>query len=173
MKSSLLIVSFTLLCFCVAAQASTMSISSNPGQDVTVKLTPPANSEAGPSSAAFVFETGKGLVGPTSNPTSQDGFANAAKNVFAITVIPATKSAFVYFFLTSAKGDVILVSDVNNRAAKLLSTPWKTDAEGFLRVESIQGRKVKLSTTNFAHAPFQTHTFSIAIDALGQMKLAP
>jgi len=122
-----------------------MTISSNPGQDVTVKLDLPTNNtEAGPVSCSFTFQTAKGLLGPSSDPMSQSGFENSAKNLFAITVEPVTKAAFVHFFLTSAQGNVILVSDVNARVAKLLSSPWKSDAEGFLRVETIQGRKVRL-----------------------------
>lgn len=153
---------------------ATMSISSNPGQDVTVTLAlPAANSDAGPVSCSFTFQTTKGLLGPSSNPTDQSGFANSTQDLFAVTVEPATKAAFVHFFLTSAKGKVVFVNDVNRRAAKLLSPPWKDDAKEFLRVETIQGRKVELSTTDFAHAPFQTHTFWITVGATGKVTLAP
>jgi uncharacterized membrane protein len=79
----------------------------------------------------------------------------------------------VHFFLTSTKGNVILVSDVNARVAKLLSSPWKSDAKEFLRVETIQGRKVKLETINYAHAPFPIHTFWVMVDAIGGVALAP
>src|SRR5206468_3317243 len=132
---------------------ATMIISSNPGQDVTVTLALPAtNPEAGSVSCSFTFQTTKGLLGPSSNPTDQSGFANSTQDLFAVTVEPATKAAFVHFFLTSAKGNVVFANDVDARVAKLLSLPWKDDAKGFLRVETIQGRKVKLSTTDFAHA---------------------
>ena len=111
---------------------ATMSISSNPGQDVTITLALPAtNSEAGPVSCSFTFQTTKGLLGPSSNPTDQSGFVNSAQNLFAVTVEPATKAAFVHFFLTSAKGNVVFANDVNSRVAKLLSPPWKSDAKGF------------------------------------------
>src|SRR6516164_317401 len=130
---------------------ATMTISSNPGVDVTVTLAIPATDpDQGPASCSFTFQTAKGLLGPSSNPTDQSGFANSAQDLFAITVEPATKAAFVHFFLTSAKGNVIFVNDVNARVAKLLSPPWRSDAKGFLRVETIQGRKVELSTTDFA-----------------------
>lgn len=153
---------------------ATMSISSNPGQDVTVTLALPAtNPEAGPVSCSFTFQTTKGLLGPSSNPTDPSGFANSTQDLFAVTVEPATKAAFVHFFLTSAKGNVVFANDVNARVAKLLSPPWKDDAKGFLRVETIQGRKVELSTTDFAHAPFQTHTFWVTVGATGKVTLAP
>jgi hypothetical protein len=153
---------------------ATMSISFNPGQDVTVTLALSATDpETGPVSSSFTFQTAKGLLGPSSNPTDQSGFANSAQDLFAVTVEPATKAAFVHFFLTSAKGNVIFVNDVNARVAKLLSPPWKDDAKGFLRVETIQERKVELSTTDFAHAPFQTHTFWVTVGATGKVMLAP
>ena len=79
----------------------------------------------------------------------------------------------MHFFLTSAKGNVVFANDVNARVAKLLSPQWKDDAKGFLRVETIQGRKVELSTTDFAHAPFQTHTFWVTVGATGKVTLAP
>jgi hypothetical protein len=152
---------------------ATMSISSNPGQDVTVTLGLPATDpEAGPVSCSFTFQTAKGLLGPSSNPTDQSGFMNSAQDLFAVTVEPATKAAFVHLFLTSVKGNVVFVNNVNARVAKLLSQPWKDDARGFLRVETIQGRKVELSTTDFAHAPFQTHTFWVTVGATGKVRLA-
>jgi hypothetical protein len=113
------------------------------------------------------------LLGPSSNPTDQSGFANSEQDLFAVTVEPATKAAFVHFFLTSAKGKVVFANNVNARVAKLLSPPWKGHAKGFLRVEKIEGRKVELSTTDFAHAPFQTHTFWVTIGATGKVTLAP
>ena len=174
MKYTTLLACLILGCCGLNTSAATMTISSNPGVDVTVKLAlPTANTEAGPSSGTFVFPTTKGLLGPSANPTSQSGFANSAKNLFAVTVIPATKSAFVHFFLTSAAGNVIVITDVNSRVAKLLPQPWKGTAKGFLRVEKIQGHKVKLSTTDFAHAPFQTHTFWVSVDLQGGVTLVP
>jgi hypothetical protein len=94
------------------------------------------------------------LLGPSSNPTDQSGFANSAQDLFAVTVEPATKAAFVHFFLTSAKGNVVSVNDVNVRVAKLLSPPWKSDAKGFLRVETIQGRKGRALYDRFCERAF-------------------
>src|SRR5258708_19452652 len=134
---------------------ATMSINSNPGQDVTITLAlPTTEPEAGPVSCSFTFQTAKGLLGPSSNPTDQSGFANSTQDLFAVTVEPATKAAFVHFFLTSAKGNVVFANDVNARVAKLLSPPCKDDAKGFFRSETLQARKQQLSTTAFAHRPF-------------------
>ncbi len=172
MKYSSLLVSLTCVYFGLSARGATMTISSNAGQ-LTVKLALPTdNTEVRPVSCSFTFQRGKGLLGPSSDPTSQSGFENSTKDLFAITIQPVTKAAFVHFFLTSAQGNVILVSDVNARVAKLLSSPWKSDAEGFLRVEAIQGRKVKLETTDFEVVPRQRHTFWVTVDAMGGVAVA-
>jgi hypothetical protein len=113
------------------------------------------------------------VLGPTSNPASNTGFANSAKNLFAVTVSPATKAAFTHVFLTAPRANQILVCDVNERVAKLLPQPWRDDAKGFLRVEKLQGRKLQLETIDFAHAPFQTHTFWVTVDTQGTITLVP
>ena len=172
MKTIPLLAAALLAFSTLTARAATMTLSSHPGVDVTATFTfSPAS--LGAVSSAFKFETAKGLLGPSNNPSDQSGFKNSAKDLFAITVIPATKSAFVHFFLTTAKGDIHLVADVNGRVAKLLPPPWRADAKEFLRVETIQSRKVKLSTTDFAHAPFKTHTFWVKVDTQGGMTLVP
>lgn len=143
-----------------------MTVSSNPGQNVTVKFSFGA-ANLGPASGSFTFVTAKGLIGSTSNPSDQSGFKNSAGNLFAITTIPATKSAFVYLFLANAKRDFQLLTGVNRQVAKFLPQPWRDDAREFLRVETIHGRKVKLETIDYAHAPFKTHTFWVKVDAFG------
>ena len=66
MKSSLL-VGLGCICSVLSARGATMSISSNPGQDVTVKLDLPANNTEGVAvSCSFTFQTAKGLLGPRS-----------------------------------------------------------------------------------------------------------
>ena len=155
-----------------ASPVAAMTISSNPGVSVTTTFTFGSASLA-PASSAFTFTTAKGLLGPSSNPISQSGFKNGAGDLFAITTEPATKSAFVYFFLTTGNGNLTLRSDVNKRVAQLLPQPWRDDAKEFLRVETIHGRKVKLSTTDYSHAPFKTHAFWVKVDAVGSVWLLP
>ena len=97
---------------------ATMSISFNPGQDVTVTLALSATDpETGPVSCSFTFQAAKGLLGPSSNPTDQSGFANSAQDLFAVTVAPATKAAFVHFFLASAKGHSRVTASARGRIA--------------------------------------------------------
>ena len=166
MKAYSLLIGFAVVFSTLTAGAAVMTISSNPGQDVTAKFTF-GTVDVGPGNGSFTFETGKGLIGPSSNPTDQSGFKNSAGDLFAIAVTPATKAAFVYFFLANSKSDFILVNDVNRRVARMLSQPWCEDAKGYLRVEMIHGRNVKLETIDYAHAPFKTHTFWVRVDRAG------
>jgi len=168
MKTIPLLLGIVLACSSLTAGAATMAISAHQGQNVTVQFTF-GSADLAPSNASFTFATAKGLLGSSNNPTDQSGFKNSAHDLFAITVIPATKAAFVYFFLTTSKGDIHLLSDVNRRVSKFLSQPWRDDANGFLRVERIHGRKVELSTTDYAHAPFKTHAFWVRVDEEGEI----
>src|SRR5215470_15145506 len=99
MKYSSLLVSLVCASFGLSTRAATMTIDTN-GPDVTVKLAPPANNMEGvPVSCAFTFQDVKRLLGPSSRRLNRA-------------------------FLTSANGNVILVSDVNERVAKILAAPW-------------------------------------------------
>ena len=49
----------------------------------------------------------------------------------------------------------------------------KNGAKAWLRVEKLQGRKIKLQTFDFSHAPFQCHTFWVNVDMQGDITLAP
>ena len=159
MKITSLLACMIPACCALSATAATMTITSNPGTDVTVKFTLGAsNVDAGPVNSSFTFATAKGLLGPSSNPTDQSGFANHGKDLFAITVEPATKAAFVHLFLAPAKGNLIFLNDVNTAVADLLPKR-KSDAKEFLRVESIRGRKIRMETIDYSHAPFKTRSF--------------
>ena len=66
MKYSSLLVSLTCACFGLSARGATMTISSNPGQDVTVKLALPANNtEAVPVLDASVLSSSIGVAWST------------------------------------------------------------------------------------------------------------
>ena len=161
-------------CGAGAAAATTMTITSNPGTDVTVKFVlGAANVGAGPVNSSFTFATAKGLLGPSSNPADQSGFSNGGQDLFAITVEPATKAAFVHLFLTQLKGNLIFLSDVNGSVANLLPQPWRSDAKEFLRVERIHGRRIRLETIDYSHAPFKTHSFWVSVDTHGAIALVP
>jgi hypothetical protein len=174
MKITSFLACLILGCFTLSATATTMTITSNPGTDVTVKfILGASNIDAGPVTSSFTFTTAKGLLGPSSNPTDQSGFANSGKDLFAITVEPATKAAFVHLFLVQTKGTLIFLNDVNRSVANLLPQPWKSDAKEFLRVERIHGRKIRLETIDFSHAPFKTRSFWVLVDSHGAITLVP
>jgi len=132
-----------------------MSISSNPGQDVMMTLALPAtHPEAGAVSCSLTFQSTKGLLGPSSNPTDQSGFANSAQDLFAVTEEPATKAAFVHFFLTSAKGNVVLVNDVNARVAKPALAAVEKRCEGVFARRDHSRAKGRVLYDRFCAGPF-------------------
>ena len=59
-----------------------------------------------------------------------------------------------------------------NRTAAAL-TLIGDGAKGWLRIEKLQGRKIKFQTIDFSHAPFQTHDFWVKVDLQGGLTLVP
>jgi len=174
MKTPALLASLFLACAPLSAGAATMTITSNPGTDVTVHFTLGSQGpDAGPVQSTFTFQASKGVVGPSSNPASNTGFKNAAKDLFAVAVSPATKACFAHVFLTGKGPEQIFIADVNERVAKLLPKPWRDDAKEWLRIEKVQGRKIKFQTVDFAHAPFKIHNFWVKVDSQGGFTLVP
>ena len=88
-------------------------------------------------------------------------------------VSPATKTSFAHIFLTGKGPHQIFVADVNGRVSKLLPQPWRDGAKQWLRIEKLQGRKLKFQTIDFSHAPFQTHDFWVKVDLQGGLTLVP
>ena len=174
MKNTSLFAGLLLACSALMADAATMTITKNLGVDVTVHFALGSQGpDAGPVASAFTFQAAKGLVGPSSNPGSQAGFANSAKDLFAVVVSPATKSAFAHIFLTGKGPHQIFIADVNGRVSKLLPKPWRDGAKYWLRIEKLQGRKIKFQTIDFSHAPYQTHDFWVQVDLQGGLTLVP
>ena len=174
MKTTFLLLGLLFTVSIAAVHAATMTITSNPGADVTVHFALGTQGpDAGPVASTFTFQASKGVVGPSSNPAAQNGFTNSSKNLFAVAVSPATKTAFTHIFLTATGPQQIFIADVNGRVSKLLPQPWRDAAKGWLRVEKLTGRKIQLQTVDFSHAPFQVHTFWVKVDAQGGITLAP
>ena len=174
MKTSFLLAGLWLVASALMADAATMTITTNPGADVTVRFALGSQGpDAGPVQSTFTFQASKGVIGPSANPGSQTGFANAAKDLFAVAVSPATKSAFAHIFLTGKGPRQIFIADVNARVSKLLAQPWRDGAKSWLRIEKVQGRKIKFQTADFSHAPFQVHDFWVNVDAQGGLTLVP
>src|ERR1700756_4003493 len=111
----------------------------------------------------YIFQSEKGFLGPSSNPTDQSGFANQDNTVFGVSYEPVTKACFVKLFLLNASGTLVLVNNVNTRAAKLLPAPWAANAREFLRIEKIVHRRVYLQTIDFSTGARPTHNFSVLV----------
>ena len=144
------------------------------GTVVSFKV-PLSGEEGGEVQGSFEFGPTKGFLGPSVDSSSQAGFSNTDHTLFALNNQPATKSSFVHFFLRSSNGDFIFL---NNTVARLLHGNFSDFARYFLRVESIDGRKVHLETVDFSsrrpkgevmHWP--EYDFVISVDDKGHISL--
>ena len=119
----------------------------------------------------YIFASEKGFLGPNSNPTDQNGFANKENTVFGVSYEPVTKACFVKLFLLNSSGTLVFVNNVNARAAKLLPAPWAQNAREFLRIEKIVHRRVYLQTIDFSTGARPTHNFSVSVAPDGTLTL--
>jgi hypothetical protein len=117
----------------------------------------------------YIFQSEKGFLGPSSNPTDQSGFANQDNSVFGVSYEPVTKACFVKLFLLNPSGTLVLVNNVNTRAAKFLPHRWAENAREFLRIEKIVGRRVYLQTTDFATGERPNFNFSVIVTRDGTL----
>jgi hypothetical protein len=120
--------------------------------------------------AEYIFQSPKGFLGPSSNPTDQSGFANHENSVFGVSYEPVTKACFVKLFLLNGSGTLVFVNNVNTRAAKFLPKRWAQNAREFLRIEKITGRRVYLQTTDFATGARPVLNFSVVVKPDGDLE---
>ncbi len=114
---------------------------------------------------------GKGLLGPSTNPSDQQGFHNKDSTLFGVNKMPCTKASNVHFFVLTHK-KFIIIDDVNERVARLLDET--SSAFGFLRIESISGTTVRLQTVDFRERPpYPRKEFLVNVDADGGITLVP
>jgi hypothetical protein len=113
------------------------------------------------------FDSSKGFLGPSSNPSDQKGFTNAEGTLFGVTYEPVTKSAFVKLFLVTSPENLLFLKDINAKAARLLKPPWSAAAKNFLRIESIKGHSVHLQTVDFSTAQKAHFDFTVAVRSDG------
>lgn len=121
--------------------------------------------------AAFIFGSPKGLLGPSTNPSDQNGFSNTEKSLFGVNYQPATKSSFVYLFSKTKAGDLLYIRNINSRIARLLPKPWSETAQWFLRIESISDRRLNLQTVDFSGSSRQSSEFSVDVSSEGLITL--
>ena len=136
----------------------------------------PLSDEEGELRVAFDFNAVRGFLGPSTNPSSQVGFSNEDRTLFAVNNQPVTKSSLVHIFVYASNGDLIFLNNVNARVASLLKDNFANAVKNFLRVEGINGRAVRIQAVDFSapqsdpiHAP--QYNFSIFVDERGTISL--
>ena len=128
--------------------------------------------EQGEIIASFFFNSPKGFLGPSKDPSDQNGFSNTAKTLFGVNYQPATKSSFVYLFSKTKAGDLLYLRNINPRVALQLPKPWSDTASSFLRIESIVGRSVNLETVDFSRNSRPSFAFSLDVSSGGLIRLS-
>jgi len=173
-----------LLAFAVFAVLPALSFAQAPNADLSMLVTRDSQNrgvvsfrmnyddEQGEVVASFFFNSPKGFLGPSDNPSDQNGFSNAEKTLFGVNYQPATKSSLVYLFSKTKAGDILYMNDINPRVARLLPQRWSESAKGFLRIENISGRRVNLQTVDFSGSSRQSLKFSINIGSGGLISLS-
>jgi len=99
-----------------------------------VSFTTTYSDEQGEVLAAFFFNSPKGFLGPSKNPSDQSGFSSTEKTLFGVNYQPATKSSFVYLFSKTKAADLLYLRNINSRVTLLLPKPWSDTASSFLRI---------------------------------------
>jgi N-acetylmuramoyl-L-alanine amidase len=66
---------------------------------------------------SFYLPPGKGLLGPSSNPSSQQLFANETASIVAVNEVPATKSSFVRAYVQGPDGVFKEITNFNSIVA--------------------------------------------------------
>lgn len=113
----------------------------------------------------------KGLLGPSTNPSDQQGFHNEENTLFGVNHQPCTKASEVHFFVFIGK-NFIFINDVNARVARFLDEPFSWAALGFLRIESISGTTVRLQTVDFRdRPPYPQKELLVSVDEEGRITL--
>jgi hypothetical protein len=173
-----------LLAFAVLAVLPALSFAQVPTTDLSMLVTRDSQNrsvvsfrmnyadEQGGLVASFFFDSPKGLLGPSNNPSDQSGFGNTEKTLFGVNYQPATKSSLVYLFSKTKAGDLLYIRDINPRVARLLPRRWSESVKGFLRIENILGRRVNLQAVDFSGNARQSFKFSINVGSGGSISLS-
>jgi hypothetical protein len=100
-------------------------------------------------------------------------FRSADGKISAITTAPATKSGFVHIAVRLDNGDLLFLTDINERVARLLKGQAAEGAENWLLATGISGRKVFLSAIE-GESPGvrREYNFAIRIGERGEIFLA-
>jgi hypothetical protein len=104
---------------------------STQGSDIIAAFQLPAASVE--ATFTLASESGKGVLGPSSDPSYNCGFQNAQGTLFGFTAQPATKTGFTYLFFRDTQGQISLIHDVNEKIAAKVPSAWRDFALEFLK----------------------------------------
>jgi len=125
-----------------------------------------------PNGQSFHLPVGKGLLGPSSNPTSQLPFTNEDGSVVAVNEQPMTKTSFIHIYTRRQDGRFSEVQKVNERIRKAVSPRVQSVNPEFIRVERVSGRTLDVTSVSFASDSRDNVRFRIGVDANGSITTA-
>jgi hypothetical protein len=125
-----------------------------------------------PNGQTFSLPAGKGLLGPSSDPTSQTPFANADGSLIAVNEQPMTKTSFVHIYLKGPDGRFTEVKNANQKIGKAAPANAQKVDPDFIRVERVSGKTLDLETVDFGSKPTKRLLFKVTIAADGAITAA-
>jgi len=156
-----------IIFFAVASASSRLHAAGEPvvrrGDDGSTVLT-------FPNGQTFSLPAGKGLLGPSSNPTSQTPFANADGSLIAVNEQPMTKTSFVHLYMKGADGRFIEIKNVNQKIGKAAPASAQKIDTDFIRVERLSGKTLDIETEDFGSKPTKRLLFKVEIAADGAIR---
>ena len=102
---------------------------------------------------------------------SKDFVANEEETIVGLNVKQATKQNDVYLLLRDSEGDFKIITNVNEKVAKLLSNKDLHINISFIFVLSIKGNICKMGTNDFQPNNRSVEPFSISVDVDGRLRL--
>ena len=123
-----------------------------------------------PNGQTFSLPAGKGLLGPSSNPTSQTPFANADGSLIAVNEQPMTKTSFVHLYMRGANGRFAEIKNANQKIGKAAPASAPKIDTDFIRVERLSGKTLDLETEEFGSKPTKRRLFKVDITADGAIR---
>lgn len=122
-----------------------------------------------PNGQIFILPPGKGLLGPSSNPSSQIPFANDDGSMVALNEQPMTKTSFVRLYLKGENGQFIELTHANQKIREATASVANINIE-FIRIESIKRRTLELETVyDFISNPRKRLSFKVAVAPDGRI----
>jgi hypothetical protein len=126
-----------------------------------------------PNGQKFTLPPGKGLLGPSSNPSSQVPFTNADGTLIAVNEQPMTKTSFIHVYVKGSDGRFTEVKSVNQKIRKAIPASVRTINTEFIRVERIEGKVLDVETVyDFISNPRKRLAFRIQVSPDGTISAA-